>query len=326
MSIETGSATHPETVQTETAEKVEEQQQSASAPQETDETAEESETSEQDSENDSESESGEDDESGEDESESSDEDKPKKKSGGYKKKIGKLTKQLSMQAEELAYWKEQALKGNKSAGDKVEELEASIEQTEAKLEAADPNAEPDPDNFKTHAEYTTALTKWALKQVELEKEQKAKAEAIKTEYQKTVQAHQERVQNFAKSHSDFDAVLDSVNDIPMSLPVQDVVLASEIGPALMYELAKNKEEYARICSLGEAAAYRELGKLESRLEAKLKASETPSEEKEEQEEVRRAPAPITPVGKKATMIVKKTIYDQGVSQRDYEAMRAKPRN
>lgn len=93
--------------------------------------------------------------------------------------------------------------------------------------------------------------------------------------------------------------MEDVDDIPMSLTVQEVILASDNGPELMYELAKNPEEYARICKLPAVQAARELGKFEARISS---SQDTKKETK--QLTKTKAPPPIKPVGSKASSVTK----------------------
>ena len=64
----------------------------------------------------------------------------------------------------------------------------------------------------------------------------------------------------------------------------------------MYQLAKNREEYERICKLSPLAAAREMG----RFEAKLQSSEAPTQAKT----TTKAPPPLKPVNAKASASVK----------------------
>lgn len=79
----------------------------------------------------------------------------------------------------------------------------------------------------------------------------------------------------------------------VSMTVQQVILESENGPALAYELAKNVAEANRIAMLPPIAAARELGKIESRIASK--ASEGKQNTTQETKRVSSAPKPIAPI-------------------------------
>jgi hypothetical protein len=99
----------------------------------------------------------------------------------------------------------------------------------------------------------------------------------------------------------------------MSVAVQELLVQSENGPELMYELAKNREAFERINKLTPLAAARELGKFEAQFK-KANSNEKP------EKKITKAPPPIAPVGKRATA-VKKDIYDKDLSFADYERIR-----
>lgn len=210
-----------------------------------------------------------------DESEESGEtEKPEKKSG-YQKRINKLTKQKSTLKKEVEF-----LKGMLSSKEALEQKPVETKTTNSK--------EPKPEDFETHEAFVKALAKFEVMQELSVSEAKKREADLKAEQERQIKAHQQRVQEFAKSHGDFDEVISEVDDIPMSLAVQQTILDSDNGPKLMYELAKNKEDYKRICSLQPLQAARELGKIEARVSA-----ETSSPQKEVK--TPRAPKPLKPV-------------------------------
>lgn len=288
------------------------EQKSASADSQTDETLEASETSEEEAvETEEESEDQAESETDSDDEQKADERKPKKGLKGVEKKIKKLTSKISAKDQEIEFWKSQAMK----AGGQKEP-----QQIETPKKEADPSDKPKAENFDSHEEYVEALTDWKLEQREKAKEAKAQQEQIKKQHETQIQTFQDKVKSFAEKHDDFQDLMEEVNDIPMSIAVQEGIVSSEFGPELMYELAKNRSEYERICKLAPIAAARELGKIEARL-SKAAESETKPEIK-----VPKAPKPMTPVGAKSGGPVKKTIFDPNISQREYERLRAAEQN
>lgn len=223
-------------------------------------------------------------------------DKPKKRKGGFKRRIDKLTNKLSEAEREAQYWRDQAMRAKKE-----EMVDAGARETET---VAKSDGRPDPDNFETHEEYLDALTDWKVDR-RLEADKKAKAEEDLRKEQKTLeQAHFERVQSFVKDHDDFEEVLSEVDDIPMSPAVGELILKSDNGPELMYELAKDPEEFERINDLAPLAAARAIGRIEAGLS---KSSETKKEDnKQSTSKVAqtKAPKPPSPVSKKASVSTK----------------------
>jgi hypothetical protein len=210
------------------------------------------------------------------------EEKPKKRSG-IEKKIGKLTKQRQDARLEAEYWKKEALKNQT----------APAAPTETKPQAAD-DKRPKAENFDTHEAYVEALAEHKVEQRLAQERQKAREQELKSKEQEQLKTHFDRVQKFQAQVDDFDDVIAEVGDVPMSLTVQQVILQSENGPELMYELAKDKEEYKRICDLPAIQAARELGRFESRLQAS-KESEKPKLK------TSKAPKPISTVSRGAAV-------------------------
>ncbi len=210
-----------------------------------------------------------------------------KKKGGFKKRIDKLNAKNSALEQERNAWREQALKASPKAPEK-----------QSTAENADPNARPKVESFETHEAYVEALADWKVEQKLTQRDQKAKEKDLKSDFEKRVSTHSERVEAFKKQHTDFEDVIESIDDIPMSTTVQQAILESEDGPELMYQLAKNRKEYEKICKLPALAAARELGKFEARI-AKSSESTAVKETK-----TTSAPAPISPVGKGSVTVTK----------------------
>ena len=159
-----------------------------------------------------------------------------------------------------------------------------------------------------------ALTDWKVDQRDKAREIQAKEAQVKTEHQKAIEAHQAKVQSFKEAHADFDDVLEDVNDVPMSITVQQAILSADNSAELMYQLAKHKDEYKRICALPPIAAAKELGKFEVKY-LKASSDETPTPT------TTKAPKPVSPVRGGKGSSVRKSIDDPNLSQREYERLR-----
>jgi hypothetical protein len=177
-------------------------------------------------------------------------------------------------------------KGRRSGGwkRKIERQERQIEVLTAQLANQRPSQQPpaaeekskDPADQVRH--FVREEAKALLKE-ERDAEQRARAQA---EFQK-------RTQEVRAAHPDFDEALDDVSHVPVPQAIQQALLTSEQGPAIMYSLAKNQAELARICALPPFEAAREIGRLEA------KASSTPTP-KAPTKSASRPPAPPTSVG------------------------------
>jgi len=236
------------------------------------------------------------------------EERPKKK-GGFQRRIDKLNARYSAAQAEIEHWKTVALKSGADDSRKPEpkaDLSKSVQ----------PDGKPVADNFESHAEYVEALTDWKLEQRLKARDAEEQRRSLEAEQQRAQREHFERVQTFAKQHDDFEEALSDVDDIPVSAAFQELIVTSDQGPALMYELAKNRKEYERIAQLSPLACARELGKIETRIAAR--ASEASA--KKPEPKTTKAPKPIEPVGgSKGT--VQKSLDDPDLSFAEYERMR-----
>ena len=230
-----------------------------------------------------------------------------KKKGGFQRRIDKLNAQKTRAQQETEYWKQQALKGASAT-----KVDPTVE-----TKAAVAEGKPDPAKFDNHADYIEALTDWKTDQKFRERDQKQQKEKLQIESMKTQESYYDRAKAFAKTNADFDEVMEDIASVPISPAVKEIIFTSENGPELAYELAKNVDEFTRICKLSPLAAAREMGKLESRI-----ASSKSTKEKTETKTVTDAPNPLKPVGSGSKGGVRKSIDTPGLSQREYEAIRA----
>lgn len=234
------------------------------------------------------------------------EQKPKK--NGVQKRINKLVKKNSEKDREIEYLRKELMKKGSEQPDKPETKAPAKETLEGK---------PKADDFEDHSDYIEALTDWKLEQKEKAKEAAKKAEDLKSDYQKQLDKHNEKIREFKKAQEDYEEVItefiEEHGDLKFSVALEDSILASDVGPQLVYHLAKNKEELDRINSMSALAAAREIGKLEARLSKK---SESNIQKKQS-----KAPAPIEPVNSGRSSSVRKSIYDESLSQAEYEKLR-----
>lgn len=228
--------------------------------------------------------------------------KPKSKNG-FKKRIDKLRANVSDKEREIAYWKAEALKSQ--APKEAAKPAANLEPVS--------NLKPKAESFESRDEYMEALADWKVDQKLKAAESSRRESEVKSAYQKKVTTFSEKREAFAEKHDDFHELLEAVDDIPMSLTVQEVILSSDNGPELMYELAKNRKEYERISALPSIAAARELGKFEAKIASSKESSPVG-------EKTTKAPKPLNPVGTSGSGI-KKSIHDPNISQREYERLR-----
>lgn len=236
--------------------------------------------------------------------------KPKKK-GGFQRRIDKLNARHAQAQAELEYWKEQAIK----SAQKTQSPESETLAQKKPLSFSS-DQKPSPDHFDTHSAYVEALTDWKTEQKLKERDQKAERNRLETEQAKLVSTYVERKNAFSEKTPNFDEVIGEVDDIPVSATVRDMILSSDHGPELAYELAKNRDEYARVCKLPPVSAAREIGKIEARLTSKASA-----DKKTDPKKITHAPKPLNPVGAGGKGSASKSLFDPNLSQAEYERLR-----
>jgi hypothetical protein len=206
------------------------------------------------------------------------EEEPKKsKKGGFQKRIDKLTKARAQAEQEKEFWRSEALKAKPAADSKPVEPNKNS-----------PVGKPKQDDFDTHEAYVDAITDWKIEQRDKIKDADAQAKAAKSEIESKVTTYQKGVKAAQEKLDDYDDVIESVDNVPMPLHLNKLLLDSENGPELAYHLAKDPENFARVCKLDVVSAARELGKIEAKL------SRAPESAKEQK--TTKAPAPLKPVG------------------------------
>lgn len=91
--------------------------------------------------------------------------------------------------------------------------------------------------------------------------QNSRQEAIR----ELVEAHEERIEEFAAKVPDFKKTLQAASHLKASPTVEELILESDKSAHLVYHLAKNPDRLERLNKMSEREAAREIGRIESRL-------------------------------------------------------------
>ena len=226
-----------------------------------------------------------------------------------KKANPKLEKRFS----ELTKQREDARREAQQARDAAAALEAKVKDYEARLAppapAKDADAKPTPQQFNDAFEYAEALAEWsaenALKNRD-KAEQVKRAEAARDQVVKAWEAKQSEARS---ELSDYEDVV-SNSTVNVSDQVREAILESDVGPKIVYFLAKNPEIAEALATKSVVSALREIGKLEAKLSGEKsfeKPVVTPS----------KATAPISPI--RATKAVETALASDGEFHGSYAA-------
>lgn len=155
------------------------------------------------------------------------------------------------------------------------------------------DSEPTIDKFDNFDQYVAAKAEYiAKKQIEstLTARERAQAEQREAaERTKTADSWNKRMAAATAEMPDFEEVLAS-SDVPMTPPMQQAIMESDIGPKLAYYLANNPDEAEKIAGMSPIGAIRTLGRIEERLSTAKPEVKTTD-----------APPPIKPVGARSTV-------------------------
>jgi len=201
------------------------------------------------------------------EEEQDDTDKPKKKGGGFQKRIDKLTKDKS----ELAR--------------RLQELESKLNQpAPQEFTNPTPTGKPSIDNFETYADYIEALSDWKTDQKFQEADRKNAEQSVKRELEEAGKQFTKKLEEAKSRYSDFDEVFNP--DLQISGAMQAVLMDSEVGADLAYYLSANPDESDNIARMHPIQAARALGLIEAKL-SKAPVKDT--------KKLSKAPEPIRPL-------------------------------
>lgn len=187
-----------------------------------------------------------------------------KRAGGWQRKIDRLERERQVLLEQLA---------------RTGQAPQPVTPPKAKT----PNEEV--------IEYVDALVQKQLADAEAKRQQQA-AQA----------AFQARAAEFRTKHPDFDEVVESVGHIPVPPYLNEAILTSEQNAGIIYALASNPAELARISALPPLVAIREVGRLEAKLASGTATPAKPNPAPAPRKPA--APAPITPVTSRGPTTVK----------------------
>ena len=225
--------------------------------------------------------------------------KPKKKTG-FQRTKDKLNR-------EIEFWKTEAIKNQRQTAVPVREEPVPVK--------ANDTGKPDKAKFATHDDYIEAVAEWKADQKFKAIQEEQRQNSVKAEAQRKQNEHFQRLEAFKEANEDFDDVWGSLK-VQMSLAMGETIKESELGPELMYALAKDQKECARIAKLSPLAAARELGKLEVKV-SKSSGTESPGTVKPQTIVKDATVNPVRPRGASN----KKSIYDPDISVDDFIQIR-----
>jgi len=150
------------------------------------------------------------------------------------------------------------------------------------------NAEPQPSQFTDAFEYARALAEWSTEQALVKRDREDANRRADEERQKVISTWATKVATAKAEMPDFDDMVAS-SSVVVGDHIRDAILESDVGPQILYHLAKEDDVAKRLTSMSPAQALREIGKLEARFEKQPETKPSNPVGKS------KAPPPISPI-------------------------------
>lgn len=232
----------------------------------------------------------------EEEVQETDEPRPKK-TGGFQRRIDKLTKEKTDLSAQLAEFRDRF----KALEDRVAGKPAESETEKPKPEPASAKGKPTPDEigtkFKDYDEYNEALIDWKaadlLAKTLAARDQQAQEREQQEIREEITGSYKQAAKQFADKTPDFNEVVQKATDAGMRLPEPIVNLIQELdnGPAVTYYLCTHPEDALKLIEASPAMGFAQIGRLAQTLETPAPAPvKTPAKKP-----ISSAPAPARPV-------------------------------
>lgn len=207
---------------------------------------------------------------------------PKKKMGGFQRRIEKLSRKLEEKDKELEFLRRYALP--QAPG-------GPASQPAAPQQPSQPGAEPVRDQFESNEEYLAAVVKYQVAEtLKVVRAEEDKNKQQRTE-QEIIDQFSQRLTQAPAKYKDWDDVMDETVS-PSTGVMDNAIRRSEFGVDMMYFLAKNEAEARRIAQLSDPMAQvMAMGALEDR----FRQASKPTTPTTPAAKVSAAPPPITPV-------------------------------
>lgn len=219
-----------------------------------------------------------------DEQEEPEEGQSSGKKGGFQRKLDKLGAENAKLKQQL-----QALTGAQDA-------------------KSDAKQKPVADNYDNYDEYLADLAEWHVDNKTRAQAAEYREHLIRVEGEERVAKFKAASAEFHKTTPDYLDVLKTVDDVTVPPAVQQVLLAVDNAPALMYALAKDRNQLESLAGLPPMQAALLIGSLSAELKAQAKRGP----------QVSNAKPPIRPVGNSSTAPSRKP---EDMSMSEYRAWR-----
>jgi hypothetical protein len=204
----------------------------------------------------------------------------RKQNPKLEKRFSEITKQREQARQEAAQERE--------ARQKLEAELAAFKQRQQPQQVKAADEKPQPSQFTDAFEYAEALADWSAEQALVRRDKEDLERRADEARQKVISTWAQKVAAAKADIPDFDDMVAS-SGVSVSDPIRDAILESDVGPQILYHLAKEDDLAQKIASMSPFAALREIGKLEARFEKQTETKPSNPVGKS------KAPPPISPI-------------------------------
>jgi len=204
----------------------------------------------------------------------------RKQNPKLEKRFSEITKQREQARQEAAQERE--------VRQRLESELAAVRQQQQPQQVRTADIKPQPSQFTDAFEYAEALADWSAEQALVRRDREDLERRADEVRQKVISTWAQKVAAAKSEIPDFDDMVAS-SGVAVSDPIRDAILESDVGPQILYHLAKEDDVAKRIASMSPFAALREIGKLEARFEKQTDTKQSNPVGKS------KAPPPISPI-------------------------------
>jgi len=204
----------------------------------------------------------------------------RKQNPKLEKRFSEITKQREQARQEAAQERE--------VRQRLEAQLAAVRQQQQPQQVRPADGKPQPSQFTDAFEYAESLADWSAEQALGRRDREDLERRADEARQKVISTWAQKVATAKSDIPDFDDMVAS-SGVAVSDPIRDAILESDVGPQILYHLAKEDDLAKKIASMSPFAALREIGKLEAKFETQTQTRQSNPVGKS------KAPPPISPI-------------------------------
>lgn len=247
-----------------------------------------------------------------------------KKREGLNQRFSELTK-ARKEAEEKAAKQAEETRAAREARDRAQDEARQLREKYEPAKKDELGPKPARAQFTSDDDFEKALMDWTADKTRMEDASKAEEERQARQAADTAKAWQDRQAKFKADTADYDDTIKN-SDVKVSDQVRDAIFDSDVGPQILYHMAKNPDVAVKIGEMTVPRALKEIGRLEAQLGGdnskggeKKESKETP---KTALAEISKAPAPISPLRNAGAPVVQLSGNDEVPKNMTYEDWKA----